>query len=229
VKKGISVVIPAYNHGAFLAEAIESVRRQTVPPSQILIVDDGSEDVIEPLVQSFEDCQYSRIAHAGAASARNRAIELADQDFLAFLDADDLWVPQKLELQMDLMERQADLDMVFGRVEEFYSSEMSVAERMANLRTNSPGFVFGTMLIRRESFRRVGKLDESLRVGEFIDWYGRANDRGLTGTMPDQIVLRRRVHQSNSMRRDRGAAADYARVFKNVLDRRRAEIAAALA
>jgi glycosyltransferase involved in cell wall biosynthesis len=219
MKAAISVIIPAYNHANFIGAAIESVIQQTLQPAQILIIDDGSTDSTQDVVRESKSVRYVRTAHAGAAAARNLGVDLAEENYLAFLDADDLWVANKLELQMETMQRQPDLDMVFGHVEEFYSAEVPVTERRCRLRISSAGYVFGTLLIRTESFKRVGKLDQSLRAGEFIDWYARA--LGLNGCMLEPIVMRRRVHLNNSRRREKASANDYARVFKSILDRRR--------
>jgi glycosyltransferase involved in cell wall biosynthesis len=102
----ISVVIPAYNASAYIVEAIESVLAQTIAPAEIIVVDDGSTDntaaVLEPYAARI---RYIFQDNAGVSAARNRAIEAANGDFIAFLDADDIWHPQKLEFQMDVFSK----------------------------------------------------------------------------------------------------------------------------
>jgi hypothetical protein len=88
-----------------------------------------------------------------------------------------------------------------------------------------PAYVLGAMLIKRESFVRVGPFAADWRVGEFIDWYLRAVDLGLRSLMLDDIVLSRRIHAGNMGIRERGSRQDYARILKAAMDRRRAVVA----
>ncbi len=99
----VSVVIPAYNAAAYIVAAIESVLAQTVMPAEIIVVDDGSTDSTAALLEPYQNrIRYIYQENAGVSAARNRAIEAANGDFIAFLDADDVWHPQKLELQMEV-------------------------------------------------------------------------------------------------------------------------------
>ena len=95
----ISVVIPVFNGERFLAEAIESVAAQTLPPEEIIIVDDGSTDASPAIAGSFSKVRLIRQPNTGGAAARNAGIGAARSDLVAFLDQDDLWAPRKLELQ----------------------------------------------------------------------------------------------------------------------------------
>jgi glycosyltransferase involved in cell wall biosynthesis len=100
----VSVIIPAYNRALIIGRAIESALSQTHPPAEIIVVDDGSEDQTQEIVRTFPGVRYIRQANTGAAQARNNGVELAGCDYVAFLDSDDLWVHQKLEMQMELIE-----------------------------------------------------------------------------------------------------------------------------
>jgi teichuronic acid biosynthesis glycosyltransferase TuaG len=100
----VSVIIPAYNAQAFLARAITSVERQTFSDFEILVVDDGSTDATAEAARGFSGVRYLREPHLGAAAARNRGLEEANGDFVAFLDADDEWLPEKLARQLEFME-----------------------------------------------------------------------------------------------------------------------------
>jgi len=99
----VSVIIPVWKWGAFLAEAVESVLNQTYPPHEVIVVDDGSTDGSAGVVKNF-GASVSIVFKpgAGAAAARNQGLELAGGDFFAFLDADDIWVKDKLARQMEV-------------------------------------------------------------------------------------------------------------------------------
>ncbi len=102
-RANVSVVIPTYNAASWIAETLESVLAQTVQPAEIIVVDDGSTDDTAVVLDPYQN----RIRHicqdnAGVSAARNRAIEAANGEFIAFLDSDDIWHPQKLEYQMDV-------------------------------------------------------------------------------------------------------------------------------
>src|SRR6476660_1471039 len=96
----VSVIIPVYNGTCYLRAALESVFAQTYRPFEVIVVDDGSLDDSGVIAQSFDDVRYIHQENQGVAAARNNGIEVARGEFLAFLDQDDLWTPEKLKLQM---------------------------------------------------------------------------------------------------------------------------------
>jgi GT2 family glycosyltransferase len=150
-------------------------------------------------------------------------VDLARGAFLAFLDADDLWTREKLELEMAAFAGNPQLDLVFGHVRQFHSPELSEQERasIACPPDPVPGLSKGTMLIRRESFLRVGPFDTAWRVGDFVDWYARAKERGLAAEMLPDVVMLRRLHAHNATRREHDERVDYVRVARAALSRRR--------
>jgi glycosyltransferase involved in cell wall biosynthesis len=220
----VSVVIPVYNGERYLGEAIASVLAQAYTPLELIVADDGSTDGSAQVARNFgEPVRCLECPHAGQAAALNRGILDAGGEFLAFVDSDDLWTPGKLARQLDEFARHPHLDMIFGHARQFYSPELRRgAERLA-LRDGAamPAMVIGGMLIRSAAFHRVGLLNESLRVGEFIDWHARAMDLGLHSATVPEITLERRIHGANLGIRQRGANVDYLAVVKAALDRRR--------
>ena len=218
----VSVVIPVHNGECYLGEAIESVLGQTYRPIELVVVDDASVDGSAAVCKRFTEIRYIHQSHAGAAAARNRGVDAASGTLLSFLDADDLWVPEKLARQIAAFDAEPELDMVLGHVKQFHSPELDAQARarIAGDGTVLSGHV-GTLLIRRASFFRVGPFTTEWRVGEFIDWFGRARELGLTEvTIPD-VTLLRRLHTSNMMLRESHSTTDYARILKASLDRRR--------
>ncbi|HET7738849.1 MAG TPA: glycosyltransferase family A protein [Tepidiformaceae bacterium] len=214
----ISVVIPAYNREQYLAAAISSTRAQTVTPSEIIVVDDGSTDGTAEVGRQLGVTLIQQ-ANKGCGEARNAGVAAASGEFLAFLDSDDAWTPRKLELQVAALTKDPALDMVFGEVIQFRGDPPAPDDQLAS---REPGIVAGAMLIRRETFLRVGPFDPSLRVGEFIDWHARAKDIGLRELILPEVVLLRRLHDSNLGLEAAAARIDYTRVARAALARRRA-------
>ena len=220
----ISVIIPVYNCERYLPEAIESVLAQTYRPIEIIVVDDGSTDNSGSIAKGFgAKVRYYFQPNSGVSAALNQGIESAKGSFFAFLDADDLWVEDKLMHQMTVFEKDPDLDIVFGHVKQFYTQELceSLKETISISQETAPGFFKGTMLIKREAFERVGLFESAWRMGDFIDWYARAMEQKLKSFMLPDVVLKRRIHDANMGIRERNARGDYLRILKASLDRRR--------
>lgn len=220
----VTVAITVYNGAPYLAEAIESVLAQTYSPFELIVLDDGSTDESGEIAQSYGPAlRFARQENAGLGGARNSAIELANGRYYAFLDADDRFVPDKLERQMEILDAQPDVDMVFGHMTEFVSPEIDEAAR-ALLRAPVDDAAWRTpnlMLVRREAFHRVGPFSNTLRVGIGVDWYARAVESGLREAVPSFVVLERRLHTSNNGIRQRDARHQYLHVLKQSLDRKR--------
>lgn len=221
----ISVMITVFNCEQYLAEAIESVLAQTYRPLELIVIDDGSTDASGEIARSYgESLRYEHRENAGFGAARNRAVELASGHLLAFLDADDRFLPEKLDLQWEALAADSELDAVYGHAREFVSPELSTDQR-ASLRAPfqpSPWPTPNLMLIRREAFLSVGPFSQTLKVGVGVDWYARSIETGLRSLMLPEIVLERRLHLSNNGVRERDSRWQYLHVLKASLDRRRA-------
>lgn len=220
----ISVIIPVFNGERYVAEALESALGQSYRCIEIIVVDDGSTDHSAAVVQRYSPkVRYCHQANRGIGAARNAGIDLARGTFFAFLDADDLWPEHKLERQMAAFDRDASLDMVFGHIQQFISPELEddLKKRVRCPAHSEPGRLPGAMLIKRDAFLRVGHF--SAAIGEALDWMLRAQDLGLKGTMVSDIVLKRRLHSTNSVLLHGNVLGEYAKYLKASLDRRRAE------
>jgi len=215
-----SVIIPAFNAGRFLAEAIDSALRQSRPPAEVIVVDDGSTDDTAEVARRFPAVRYIAQPNGGIAAARNRGVDGASGDCFGFLDADDWWTPEKLALQTTVLEIEPDVDVVLGHCVEVPQSAWAAA-RSSGPPAAVPGNLPSACLVRRAAFDRVGPFDATLRAGDFIDWMLRARSRGLRIRMLPELVLWRRIHDANYGIRERAAYEDYARLLKAELDRRR--------
>lgn len=222
----VSVIIPVYNYDRYLGEAIESVLSQTHQHLEVIVVDDGSTDQSGEVAKSFAErgVRYCHQVHAGIGLTRNKGVELAQGDFLAFLDADDRWPLEKLERQLGAFESDPALEMVFGQALQLQNGpewEAGVKDQKPDAAGLVPGLVPGTLLIKRTAFFRVGKFLGGLKVGEFVDWYARAVELQIRSLVLPDLFLWRRIHDSNQGVRERQSVSDYARVLKASLDRRR--------
>ena len=223
----VSVIIPVYNYDRYLAEAVESVLSQTYQHLEVIVVDDGSTDRSGEVAKSFADrgVRYCHQVHSGIGPTRNKGVELAQGDFIAFLDADDRWPEQKIERQQGAFESDPELEMCFGQALQLQNGpewESGVSDYKVAVDGMVPGMVPGTMLIKRDAFHRVGKFLGDWKVGEFIDWYARAVELQLRSLVLPELLLWRRIHDSNQGVRERQSVSDYARVLKAKLDRKRA-------
>ena len=178
--KSVSVVIPTYNYGRFIKDAISSVLDQTRPPSEIIIVDDGSTDETASVVRAFgKAVRYVRQHNAGVSAARNLGVSESTSQLIAFLDADDTWEPSNLEKQVARFDGEEEIGLVHCGIREFdgetgetirlymEGGEDGVANNL--LLWEGPLIVApGAVIVSRKAFDRVGGFDTRIKVGE--DW-----------------------------------------------------------
>jgi len=191
----VSVIVPVHNGERTLQQALESVFAQTYKRVEIIIVDDGSTDGTARLVAGLADrVSYFFLPHSGAAAARNLGIRESKGEFIAFIDADDLWVDGKLAAQMRCFEAFPQVEIVQGLVkrirldESAHSGERGVGESpivFSNL---------GAMVVRRSVFERIGYLDEALRYNEDTDFWLRALEAGMVVLVQRKLALLYRLH-----------------------------------
>ena len=213
----ISVVIPVYNGGRFIAAAVESVLAQDYQPLELIVIDDGSTDQTRAIVNKFARARLLSQSHQGAGAARNAGVRESKGEFIAFLDADDLWTDTKLSRQMEAFLKNAELETVFAHVVEFFDVELKRGEESRAI----PGPIPGTMLIKRAAFARIGFFDSAADALEGADWYLRALEKSLRAEMLSDVLYRRRIHENNRALAHRDLNG-YVRAIKASLDRRRA-------
>jgi len=177
-RAAVSVVIPTYNCGRFVTQAIDSVLAQTVRPSQIIVVDDGSkDDTHERLIAYKNDIRYVRQDNQGLSGARNRGILEVEHDLIAFLDADDVWHPRKLELQLEALAHAPELGLLgtrsFAWPAAVFPETSSRPRRVKFVEWQDlvvkNYFVASSIIVRRHVLEKAGPFDSSLKCAEDLD------------------------------------------------------------
>jgi glycosyltransferase involved in cell wall biosynthesis len=196
----MSVIIPAYNAALTLSETLDSVAGQSRLPDEVLVIDDGSTDNTACIARTHElGPRVITQDNAGAAGAINTGICQAKGDLIAFLDADDLWLPDKLGTQERALLEDTALLAVLGHSEAFQCPSV-LSERFDGLsyvRGVTPGYLISTLLVRKSGLSgKLACLDEGLRTGYFIEWYRLAMAEGCKIRMLDELVHRRRIRPS---------------------------------
>lgn len=204
----VSVIIPTYNHAGFLGEAIDSALVQTHPPIEVIVIDDGSTDNTAEVLAGYADrIRGVRQQNRGVAAARNAGVALSSGEFLAFLDADDVWSPEKTERQVRRFEAEPDIGLVHCGMDEIDATgslvrrvqdglEGWVADDMLLFqRSVILGGGSGTM-VPRALFDEAGGFDETLSTSADWDFYYRLARRYRVGFVED-VLLGYRIHGSN--------------------------------
>jgi|AGTN01.3.fsa_nt_gi Glycosyltransferases involved in cell wall biogenesis len=246
----VSVILPVFNCEDYLEAAIHSVVEQEVPLELIVVDDgstDGSGRITQSYASRIEQThankqiRYIRKEHnAGLSAARNTGVDAAKCELLAFIDADDLFTPGRLKRQVDALCERSEFACVIGKIQIFVDEEVSNSKDHASRdrsefsgigmnKSDSPSklvgepfycYMFGSAVLRRTAFDRVGKLDESMRIAEDFDWFLRLREQFRIETMEFLSLFYRRRPGSLSF----GKSLEELKVFtllKQSLDRRR--------
>ena len=176
----VSVVIPTYNYGRYIVEAIESVLNQTFPDREVIVVDDGSTDDTGELIGRFGDrVRYIYQRNLGPSAARNTGIRAARGEYVGFLDSDDLWLPEKLALQVAVLDSCQAVGLVYSDALFFRDETQAIIGAHREVFPHPAGRILAqlvlgnvisspTPLVRRSILDRVGLFDEDLKASE--DW-----------------------------------------------------------
>jgi len=194
---------------------VESVLDQTCCDHEIILVDDGSNDITKDIISKFRDSiKYIYQENRGPSAARNTGIKAAKGMYLSFLDADDLWMPNKLEVQLTFMERHGNIGLVFSDVEQFnvegvlhssfltekmYKSDLisQIPLREAFVKLVIENFILtSTVMVRRECFKKAGMFDESIKSVEDRDLWLRIAAHFEIACLP-LTLCKKRIHDTN--------------------------------
>ncbi len=221
----VSVIIPVYNGAPYLRAALESVFAQTYRPFEVIVVDDGSKDDSAIIAQSFSAVSYIRQENQGVAAARNQGIEAARGDFFAFLDQDDLWTPEKLKLQVEYLLSNQDLGYTLTQQQYFLEPGTTLPAwfRKELLTSIHTGWVLGTLVVRRTAFEQVGNFATGYSAANDSDWFFRAKAAEIPMAVVPQLLLLKRIHETNDSGRAKAILSELLKVVKTSLDRQRSQ------
>ena len=207
----VTVVVPNYNYGRFLRAAIDSVLAQTFTDREVLVVDDGSTDDSLHVLRSYGNrIRWIVQPNSGQSASRNRGIAESRGRFIALLDADDVWLPEKLARQMALFEHRPDVGIVYCG---FWAADVSLepfdsvlpiyrGEVLERFAMEAGAVVRGgesTAVIRKKCFDEVGGFDPELSIGAGWDLYRRVCCRYQIDAIGEPLALYR-IHGTNASR-----------------------------
>ena len=219
----VSVILPVRDGERYLDEAVRSVLGQELAELELVIVDDGSTDSTPRIAASYPAARYLRLEPCGVSAARNAGVQASRGEYLAFLDADDVWHPAKLRSQVDILRRHAEIGYVTCQAELFLQKG---CERPASLKPElfsspQPALIPSALCVRRSVFERVGPFDPRLALSEDTDWFLRAKDAGFIHHLLPEVLVRKRVHPGSVSLRGTPGPSPLLSVLRDSIHRRR--------
>jgi len=195
----VSVILPLHNGVRFLESAVNSVRAQTYSNWELIAVDDGSTDGSAGRAAAFPDVRLLRLDHGGVARARNAGVEAASGDLIAFIDQDDVWKPEKLELQVEYLQDHPNKGFVIGLQKMVLGAGVPRPcwLKPELLEAPQPGYLPSALLVRRSVFERIGFFNVDIETASDSDWFFRAKDAGIESGQLTRVLVERLIHRAN--------------------------------
>lgn len=194
----ISVILPVFNGEKYVEQAVESVIAQEYEPLELIVVNDGSVDNTERVLEKYKGkIRYYYQQNKGVSAARNKGLEVAMGEFITFIDADDTWPPGKIDLHLSEFEKNDSIGISIGLsykciYEDLHEIEIEEAHRSASFH-----LLLGSSLTKKSMFDRVGFFDEDLLLGQDTDWFFRARELNVSIAVIKKVVLYYRKHENN--------------------------------
>lgn len=219
----VSVIIPVHNGESYLPEAIESILNQSYQEFELVIIDDGSKDRTHQIALSYPRVTYYYQEHNGTASARNMGIRKSQGEYIAFLDADDLWLPDKLALQIKAFNQDPKLEIVTGCIEQFISPRVDqVKNQFAFIKRPLIGYSTSAIMIKRTALNKTGFFHEDYQEGETISWFANFLDKDINILILPEVIAKRRIHGENlSLKDQSNNYQTMLRILKKKIDNQR--------
>lgn len=195
----VSVILPVYNGATFLRETIESVLTQTYKYFELIVVDDGSTDDSKEIIQSYPEAQYVYQTNQGVPFARNAGVQNSNGQYLCFIDQDDLWLPEKLEKQIQAFRAQPELGYCITRQVFYLSPDVPRPAWCPEDWLDKPlaGYSPSTFMITRSLFEQKGAFDTGLLTGSDTEFFFKLKDEMVAFLQLDEVLVKKRVHSLN--------------------------------
>jgi glycosyltransferase involved in cell wall biosynthesis len=222
----ISVIVPVHNGEKFLGEALTSIFAQDYRPIEVIVVDDGSTDGTGAIARSYPEARYFYEGKQGSATAKNTGIENSRGELVAFLDADDLWLPSQLTIQAAYLSTHPEVGCVCGRMKNFLEPGVTCPPWIDPETLLQPSDINSlcSTLVRRSLFDKVGKLNPSYLQSEDLEWFFRMKECGIPIYKLVEPVLLRRIHENNISHNQMGSVQSRLRMLKESIDRKRGAV-----
>ena len=209
----ISVMMPTYNNAKYIKQAIESIYAQNYDNIEIIVVDDGSTDNTKEIVQQYKGIKYFYIEHKGIPFARNLVLEKSKGEYIAILDSDDYWLPEKLNMQIQYFKDHPDCEIVFTKFKNIIDNEKIRNDRITineKNREEKEKKHLPTALIKKSLFEKYGVFDEDFQTGEDSELMFRFEKNGVNlNHYVATILYIRRLHGNNITLRVREKYSKY--------------------
>lgn len=196
----VSVILIVKNGERYLASAINSVLNCNYQPLEIVVVDGHSTDSTAEIAKSFTEVRYMLQTNQGIANAYNLGIDTAEGELIAFISHDDLWAPNKLQLQVEYLIAHPEIEYIVTKFQYFLAEGCSLPAGFKKelLGQDHIGRIMETLVARKTVFEKVGKFNPDYKLAEDVDWYARAKDQNIPMAVIPEVLLYKRVHNSNS-------------------------------
>ena len=222
-QKLVSVVVPVYNSERYLKDTLQSIYNQDYQPIEVIVVDDGSTDSSAKIAKSFKNIRYIYQTNQGPSAARNTGINTSRGDFISFLDADDLWMPDKLSIQISYLLNHPGLGFVVAHrrmiIEQGIKKPLWYKEQI--YQKDSVWLGAGAMVAWSSTFKEVGPYNPNYRLGENAEWLTRAKDAGVCYAILPETLLISRIHDKNLTHQLDEMRPNILRALKASIDRKR--------
>lgn len=223
MRPSVSAIVPVHDGAAHIADALRSIRAQTVPVAEVIVVDDASDDETLSVVRSVDsDATILRQVRSGPAMARNAGASLAGGELLGFLDHDDLWPPDRTAALLDGLAAMPEAGLVCGRVSVTAAEGEGVDPRLRQADGTHIPFLFSSTLVRRDVWSALGGMRPVRDYAEDLDAYLRLVEAGVPVASVEATTLVYRQHGGNRSRDvDLSSRAMLATMRAAILRRRR--------
>ena len=235
----LSAIIPAYNSQDYILDAIHSIQNQTHPVDEIIVIDDGSTDHTQQILQNqTSNIKYIKQGNQGPSVARNTGIKAAQGDWIAFLDADDQWTPDKIEKQLIILEKHPELHLISGDMQEIgianeiitqsvlakhnqlrpFQNNQSLPIKNALAELVNKNFIpTGTVLVKRSTLIEAGMFNKAIRFGEDLELWAKIASKHPITCLPEIFMLRR-LHGQNATACTIPMLIDLVKVMQSIRD-----------